>query len=124
MQCSGRYDGLKNTLAFVATLVIDAVYRIQKDLHEAEVTTQRTIEMLEEGLGSVSTGALPSICDLGKIQEEQGKMKNAEASYNRTLQSYKQMNCSPDGLMLDVLERLAGLYHIRGKIRECENMYK
>ena len=80
--------------------------------------------MLEEGLGSVSTGAISSICDLGEIQEEQGKMKNVEASYNRTLQSYKQMNCSPDGLMLDVLERSAGFYHIRGKIRECENMYK
>ena len=101
-------DAITSYLALKINMLLARVHGEQTKLHEADITAQLTIEVFEEKTGSQSTGILANVCDPGEVQE-QSKVKAAEASYSRVLQGCKQLRSSRHELMLQVLERLAGI---------------
>ncbi|KAJ0348322.1 hypothetical protein COL154_013762, partial [Colletotrichum chrysophilum] len=77
----------------------------------------------EKALGPDHTSTLATVGNLGNLYKDQGRLKEAEAMYERALQG-KEKALGPDHTStLATVGNLGNLYSDQGRLKEAEAMH-
>ncbi|RYP50015.1 hypothetical protein DL768_004370 [Monosporascus sp. mg162] len=103
-----------------------ALQGCEKALGPDHRSTLDTVNNLgyEKALGPDHTSTLNTVKSLGNLYSDQGKLKEAEAMYQRALQGRERALGPDHRSALETVNNLGILYFNQGKLKEAEEMYQ
>ncbi|MBI3449022.1 MAG: tetratricopeptide repeat protein [Acidobacteria bacterium] len=102
------------------TLTLTEVYRSLGLYDSARPLAEKTVALRREQLGAGSPEALEAVDVLGGVQQDQGKLAEAEISFREAFEGRRSILGKDDPAFLTSLNNLGLLLQLEGKLPEAE----